>query len=447
MTTSGVREYSSYKDSGVEWLGAIPQHWRLLRIKNLTETKSGTTPRSDNDDYYDNGTYFWIRTTDLNNNRLYGSEFKVTDLAVMHHGLATIPIGSVLLAMYGGMGTIGKNALLQAEAVINQSVCAILPNDKAFNAVYLWYFFQYFRPRWELFANSARKDPNISQEVIKRLWITLPPLPEQQAIAAYLDAKTAQIDRKIDLLTQKAAKYRQLKQSLINEAVTRGLDKSAPMKDSGIKWIGEVPAHWRIVRLKDVAELRYSNVDKLSKEDEVSVALCNYVDVYKNDFIDASLPFMTATAGAAEIKRFSLRQHDVLVTKDSETADDIAVPALVLETLPGALCGYHLAQLRSRNEVMYGPYLFRLFQADNYGHRFATHAKGITRVGLSMSAFADALTPVPPYDEQMAISKHIDAKAAEIDDIAAIMGHQIDRLKELRKSLINEVVTGKLRVI
>ena len=95
---------------------------------------------------------------------------------------------------------------------------------------------------------------------------------------------------------------------------------------------------------------------------------------------------------------------------------------------------------------MYGPYLFRLFQSDNYGHRFATHAKGITRVGLSMSALADALTPVPPFDEQITISEHIDAKAAQIDGIVSNITTQIDKLKELRKALINDVVTGKLRV-
>ena len=100
-----------------------------------------------------------------------------------------------------------------------------------------------------------------------------------------------------------------------------------------------------------------------------------------NHFIDAPLPFMAATANTAEIRRFSLLEHDVLVTKDSETADDIAVPALVLDTLPGVLCGYHLAQLRGKRGTMYGPYLFQLFQSDSYGHGFATAQKALPVLG------------------------------------------------------------------
>ncbi|MBD2310048.1 restriction endonuclease subunit S [Chroococcidiopsis sp. FACHB-1243] len=199
--TRGLDKSVPMKDSGIEWIGEVPEHWSLSRIKNLTKTKSGTTPQSGLSQYYDNGTHFWVRTTDLNNNKLYSSEFKVTDLAREHYNLASIPIRSILLAMYGGMGTIGKNAILQEEVTINQSVCAIFPNNKKFFSEYLWYYIQYFRPHWEIFADSARKDPNINQEAIKRLWVTLPPLPEQKDIAHYLDTKTTQIDQIIQ--TQK----------------------------------------------------------------------------------------------------------------------------------------------------------------------------------------------------------------------------------------------------
>ena len=177
----------------------------------------------------------------------------------------------------------------------------------------------------------------------------------------------------------------------------RGLDKTVPLKESGIEWFGQVPAHWKFKRLKELASIQNSNVDKKSDENEIRVRLCNYVDVYKNEFIDSRLAksFMWATADVAEVLKFGIKKNDVLITKDSETADDIAVPALVTETLDGVLCGYHLAQIKTNTKLLLGAYLFRLFQSESYGHRFEISAKGITRVGLGQSAIADAMTPIP----------------------------------------------------
>jgi type I restriction enzyme, S subunit len=219
------------------------------------------------------------------------------------------------------------------------------------------------------------------------------------------------------------------------------------MKDSEVEWIGEVPVHWDIRRLKELSDIQNSNVDKKSHENEMPVQLCNYVDVYKNEFIDASLDFMWATADKSEIKRFTIKKNDVLITKDSETCDDIAIPALATESLDGVLCGYHLAQFRVRDKVLVGAYLFRLFQSKSYGFRFVITAKGITRVGLGQSAIADSLTPVPPLLEQQAIANYLDEKTAHIDSIVATINNQIDKLKELRKTLINDVVTGKVCVL
>jgi len=120
---------------------------------------------------------------------------------------------------------------------------------------------------------------------------------------------------------------------------------------------------------------------------------------------------------------------------------------LATESLEGVLCGYHLAQLRVKDKVLVGAYLFRLFQSKSYGFRFVISAKGITRVGLGQSAIADSLTPVPPLFEQQAIATYLDEKTAHIDRIVSTINTQIDKLKELRKALINDVVTGKIKVV
>lgn len=215
-------------------------------------------------------------------------------------------------------------------------------------------------------------------------------------------------------------------------------------KDSGVEWIGKTPKHWGMIRLKELATIQNSNVDKKSHENEISVRLCNYVDVYKNEFISSSQDFMQATANKSEIKRFSIKKCDVLITKDSETCDDIAVPALATESIEGVLCGYHLAQFRTKQKMLLGSYLFRLFQSISYGFRFVISAKGITRVGLGQSAIADSLTPVPPLSEQKAIADYLDTKTVQIDRKINLLTQKVTQYGKFKQSLINETVTRGL---
>ena len=215
-------------------------------------------------------------------------------------------------------------------------------------------------------------------------------------------------------------------------------------KDSGVEWLGEVPEDWELKRLKELTTIQNSNVDKKSHENELSVKLCNYVDVYKNEFIDSSLDFMQATADESEIKRFTIKKSDVLITKDSETCDDIAVPALATQTFEGVVCGYHLAQFRTKEKMLLGSYLFRLFQSKSYGFRFVISAKGITRVGLGQSAIADSLTPVPPLPEQKAIADYLYTKTAHIDRKIDLLSQKATQYGKLKQSLINETVTRGL---
>ena len=163
----------------------------------------------------------------------------------------------------------------------------------------------------------------------------------------------------------------------------------AKYRESGVEWLGHIPAHWEVQRLKACATVHLSNVDKKSREGESEVLLCNYVDVYYNERIEADITFMPATATRDQIRRFSLRKGDVLVTKDSETWTDIAVPALVDEDLSGVLCGYHLALIRPRSRVS-GGFLARTLSAVGPRDQFHVAANGITRFGLTADAIRAA---------------------------------------------------------
>lgn len=151
---------------------------------------------------------------------------------------------------------------------------------------------------------------------------------------------------------------------------------------SGVLWLGDLPEHWQVHPLKRLARVELSNVDKLTVEGEQPVRLCNYVDVYKNERIEATLPFMQASASNEQIRRLSLRRGDVIITKDSETPDDIGVPALVAEDMHDVVCGYHLALIRPKQARAAGGFLQRLMQSAYVRAEFCCSAVGMTRYGL-----------------------------------------------------------------
>ena len=223
-----------------------------------------------------------------------------------------------------------------------------------------------------------------------------------------------------------------------------GLHPYPAMKDSGVPWLGEVPEYWEVRRLRNAAEMRVSNVDKHTKDDEQPVRLCNYVDVYKNDRIRERMAFMRATATSEEIERFRLETGDVLITKDSETWNDIGVPALVEEPADDLICGYHLALLRAFRDRLYGDYLFRALQSTAVSYQFHVEANGVTRYGLSHAAIKSIWLPLPPLPEQAAIVRFHDHADRRIRRCIRAKQRLIKLLEEQKQAIIHRAVTRGL---
>ncbi len=213
-------------------------------------------------------------------------------------------------------------------------------------------------------------------------------------------------------------------------------------KDSRIEWLGKIPEHWGIQKLKYIAKIQLSNVDKHTKFNEVPVKLCNYTDVYYRNNITNDIKFMSATATKEQVKKFTLEAGDVLLTKDSEAYDDIAIPAYVPETLNNVICGYHLAHIKPY--LISGSYLFYAFQVPNLVCQFQIGANGITRYALGKSVISGSTFIIPPLEEQKRIVEFLDRKTEEIDRAIAHKKRLIELLEEQKTILINQAVTKGL---
>ena len=206
------------------------------------------------------------------------------------------------------------------------------------------------------------------------------------------------------------------------------------------RWTATLPSSWAIKPLKAVALYVVSNVDKVSAEDELPVRLCNYTDVYNNEFITPSMEFMQSTATIHEIARFRLKKDDVVITKDSESWDDIAVPALVIESEEDLVCGYHLAIIRPiRNQIL-GRFLFRCLQARDIRLQLELVATGVTRFGLPKGEIGKLLLPIPPFRTQKHIANNLDAETAQVDALVAEKEQMLALLEEKRAALVSRAV-------
>ena len=274
--------------------------------------------------------------------------------------------------------------------------------------------------------NEATGVPGLNRDRAYSVEVQLPPIREQTCIAEIL----ATWDRAIETTEALLDASRALKRALMQSLIT-GKRRFPEFK-------GQV---WREVDLEAVANIIVSNVDKKSNDGEHPIRLCNYTDVYKCDTIDPSQDFMRATATPAQIKKFGLKAGDVVITKDSETADDIAMPTYVRETADDLVCGYHLAIVRPRFEID-GQFLKFFFELPHTRYYFGTRANGATRFGLTIGGIQGAKLKLPPLEEQRRIASVIVESEIEIAAISA----DIEKLRTEKKVLMQQLLTGKRRV-
>ena len=398
-----------------------PEGWKRTTLGKVASITSGGTPSRDNPQFW-NGLIAWVTTGEITGRPIESTSEYISELGLRNSSAKIFPAGTLLMAMYGQGKTRGRISQLKIDAATNQACAAILVS----NAADASFLLQNLTARYDEIRTLSNdgSQKNLSGVLLKALPLLLPPPGERMRIAEILGTW----DRAIETVEALVANADAQKAALMQQLLT-GASRISGFEDE-----------WRNTTLGEIANVIVSNVDKKSNAVEREVRLCNYTDVYGADRIHADMPFMTATASDAEIARYRLRLGDVLITKDSETSGDIAVPSYVASTAPDLICGYHLAIVRPQKAD--GQFLKFLFEHPNARQHFASRANGVTRFGLTIGAIEGSPIRCPSIDEQTRIGTII--RTAEV--AAEVLKLELAQIRQEKASLMQQLLTGKRRV-
>jgi type I restriction enzyme S subunit len=430
-----MKKYHSYKSSGVDWIGEIPTSWSILKLKHEYKIQKGRIPKIINEKE-DKGLVPYL-SMDV----LRGSE--ISSFVSIDDGVS-VKKGQTLILWDGSNS--GEIIKVEKDGILSSTMGVLNKIGNKLNEEFSFYQLKSFEPEIRNNTNGMGI-PHVDGQYVRNLTLLTPPIQEQEQIFNYLDDKTTIIDKLISTKQKKVELLKEQRITLINQVITKGLNPNVKMKDSGFEWIGEIPESWVVGKLKHYSELRISSIDKHIYDYERKVMVCNYTDVYYNEFITKELELRLGSCSEDEFNKFKLENGDVIITKDSESPTDIGVPSLVNGNFENVVCGYHLSIIKPSRNKLIGSFLFRQLQTKRIRSYYEICSNGITRFGLGKSSVLDTPIILPSIHEQEQIVQYLDNHTIEIDKLVFMEQRKIELLKEYRQSLISEVITGKIKVV
>ena len=417
------------KDSGISWINEIPENWSAEPIKYNYSLIAGATPESTNVDFWD-GNIKWITPADFKTKDVFvaGGSRNLTIAGYKSCSTSMLPIGSIVFSKRAPIGTV---AITADKLCTNQGCLGLVEKSGRVLNKFYFYVISIYSDVFNLYG-SGTTFKEISANVFANIKLPTPPIQEQQRIADFLDAKCAEIDALTADIQTQIDTLEQYKRSVITETVTKGLNPNAEMKDSGVQWIGNMPAHWDVIRGKYI--LRY--MQKPVREDD-GVITC---------FRDG------------EVTLRSNRREDGFTMSDKEIGyQGIDVGDLVVHGMDGFAGSIGISDSRGKASPVLNVletdqnkrYIMYYLRSMAYSDVFLALATGIRvrSCDLRWNKLAELSYPVPPLNEQNAIVKHIDSVLSKADAVIADKKAQLATLDEYKKSLIFEYVTGKNEVI
>lgn len=430
------------KDSGIEWIGQIPKDWKCCKVKYSTSfVGSGTTPTSSNQDFYD-GDINWIQSGDLYKTVVVDTvEKKLTEKALKSFSALHIyQAPFIIMAMYGA--SVGNTAFSKIDACCNQACCCI-KNNESFNLKFMFYWLDFAQIDF-LGRAIGGTQPNISQDKIKNQYIVKPSLEEQQQIADYLDTQCSEIDATAEDIQKEISLLEDYKKSVITEAVTKGLNPDAEMKDSGIAWIGEIPKDWDLLKIGYVTK-EISDIDHYMPSDSDDIDKVPYLMI-------GDLKENISQIDFESCKYISKKVYRALSIKSKPEKENVIFARYAtigtvcfVDSEKQLLVSYACLTVKA-NELIKGRFLFYYFKSNAFLEEVSQYVKSNTQGNIGKESLIRAKIVVPKLKEQTQIISYLDSKCSEIDAIIADKKRQLDILAEYKKSLIYEYVTGKKEV-
>ena len=416
--TAELKPYSKMKDSGIAWLGMVPEHWKIVRQRYLCSTKTGTR---DTVHQVDQGKYpFFVR-----------SQTAVKIDTYSFDGEAVLTAGD---------GDIGKIFhYINGKFDFHQRVYKFSDFREVLGKFYFYYASANLHQ--EVLRLSAKSTvDSIRLPMLQNFPVVIPSVPEQVAIARYLDYVDVRVRRLTEAKRKLIGLLTEYKQAIVHRAVTRGLDPNVPLKDSGIEWLGMVPQHWEVRRLKQLCSksaLYGANISA-EKYSDVGVRFLRTTDITEKGELKEGGVFLDINL----VKDYILEDGDLLISRSGTVGRSL----LYNSTLHGP-CSYagYLVRFVPTSELVPG-YMFMFTKTQAFEGFLRVMAISSTIDNVNGEKYANCPVPLPPVPEQIAIVEYLDRATAEIDIAVARAERQIELLNEYRTRLIADVVTGKLDV-
>jgi len=450
---SKYKSYPSYRDSGVEWLGKIPEHWTYSKFGFL---KTVLTDYTANGSFADLAKYVTYRDEED-----YARLVRLTDLRKNLKNKQGVWIDKDSYeflkksALFGGeflMANVGAYAGLFYQMPYTSKPASLAPNMfmAKFNTKKVSEHFMTYigisdsaHKQLRLKATSSSAQPKLNKDDFKSIKFVYPSLQEQQTIATYLDKATAKIDTLIEKQTKLIELLKEKRQAVISTAVTRGLDSSVPMKDSGVEWLGEIPEGWKYYRIDWVSTIIRGNTG--FKKDELlnngDYLALQYGKTYKVDEVNEAFNFYVNN----EFYKPSQVVHhgDTILISTSETVEDLGHSCFYNRNELGLIGGEQIL-LKPNTQLVFEKYLY--YSSKVFSSKLKKYASGLKVFRFNIDDLKNVFISIPLISEQEKIVQHIDDKTSKIDNLINKATKAIDLLKERRTALISAVVTGKIDV-
>jgi type I restriction enzyme S subunit len=426
--------YESYRASNGEWVDQTPSEWQEQRVKDLFRLVTDKAPVDNDHELL--SLYASIGVRPRKDLEARGNKASSTD------GYWLVKKGDIVVnKLLAWMGSVG---LSEYDGVTSPAYDVLRKTSKLVDVRYFSYLF-----RTEIAKQIFKRNSRGIMDMRLRLYfdklgaitVPVPPFSTQRAIATYIDTKTAQIDRQIDLLGQKATQYGKLKQSLISETVTRGLDKLVLLKDSGVEWVGDIPEHWVVQRIKEFSSIVNGATPKSNVAEnwdgDLSWVTTDDLGKLSGKFITETKRKLTE-AGYASCGTTICPAGSVVISGRAPIGH-LGILAIEASTNQG--CKTLVINRRRASSLFI---YFCLMAAKS---KLEALGRGTTFIELSTKELGLFSLAFPPLKEQQAIATHLDKQTSQMDRIIDQIHSQIEKLKNLRKALINDVVTGKIKVV